>query len=101
MDAQAKVVEQLVVLFPTVAAWVIVFLLIVIGFVVAYLGRLFLRRMDVQDDALKAIKELLASKITELRELHHSVDKRVTVLETAINGDVRWGRRSTDQEGRE
>lgn len=96
MDGQAQVVERLVVLFPSLAAWVIVGLLVLIGAIVAALGRKFLIRMDAQDTALGDIKELLASEIGKLREMHHSVDKRVAVLETTVGVDVRWGRRAGD-----
>lgn len=89
---EAQIMEQLVVQFPSVAAWLIVALLGLISLGVGYFGRKFMARMDTQDTALLQIKDLLASEIGHLRELHHAIDKRVAVIETHINVDGRWRR---------
>lgn len=46
-----------------------------------YGGSKFLGRMDEQDCTLLAIKDLLQSEIGKLRDLHHSIDIRVTQME--------------------
>lgn len=98
MDGQAQIVERLVVLFPSLAAWAIVGLLVLIGLIVAALGRKFLSRMDAQDTALGDIKELLASEVKQLREMHHGMDVRVARLEEYRRLE-NYGRRAGDHAG--
>lgn len=106
MNEETKIVEQLVVLFPALAAWIIVALvgLIAAGGGVAF--RSFFRRLREQDVAaaafraestvaLREIKELLASEIGKLREMHHDVDVRVARLEEHRRLD-NFGRRWDD-----
>ena len=85
------VVEQFVIAFPAAAAWVIVGLVFVIVVLLIFAMRFargqavkFLSRMDAQDDALGQIKDLLASEVQKLRELYHSVDRRVVGLEAQM-----------------
>lgn len=95
-----QAVEQLVVAFPSAAAWIIVMLVGMVVILVAYMGRKFLQRMDKQDVSLDAIKDLLASEVKQLREAQHALDKRVTTVEAHCDIEgLRWGRRSTDHEG--
>lgn len=86
------VVEQLVIQFPSLAAWLIVGLVAIIAGGGALATRKFLARLDTQDDSLRKIEELLASEIGKLREMHHDVDKRVVRLEaqSAENRGRRW-----------
>lgn len=97
---EPKVIEQLVVLFPALAAWSIVVMLAMIGSGVAFLARKFLMRLDVQDDTLRDIKNLLASEVGKLRELHHDIDRRVVRLESLQDAEgSKWGRRRDDHNG--
>lgn len=41
-----------------------------------------LGRMDAQDDKLEEIRKLLQSELAELRDMHHSLDVRVTKIES-------------------
>jgi hypothetical protein len=51
-----------------------------------YFVRQFVVRMDKQDDSLEAIRFLLASEVTKLREMQHGLDKRLIWLEsTCVN----------------
>lgn len=100
-------VQTIVVQFPALAAWLIVALVLVIatgGAIATNMARTsvknFLARMDAQDKSLGEIKELLASEVQKLRELHHDIDKRVGKLETfrdMMQADQRFGRRWEDQ----
>lgn len=81
---QQQVVEQLVIQFPAIAAWVIVILLATIAGIAGLVGRKFLQRMDTQDTMLGGIKELLALEVSKLRELHHEMDRRVSIVETVL-----------------
>lgn len=66
------------------AAW---WLIVVIGGIlislITYGGRLVLQRLDRHDSAFEAIKTLLASEVKALREMAHSMDVRLTRIETA------------------
>lgn len=98
MNGESKIVEQIVVMFPSLAAWLIVGL---VGVIVAGGGlavRKFMSRLDSQDNTLGQIKELLASEIGKLRELHHDIDKRVVRLEAQADNGTKWGRRSGDHD---
>lgn len=91
--------EQIVVMFPSLAAWLIVAL---VGLIAAGGGlavRKFMSRLDSQDSTLGQIKELLASEIGKLRELHHDIDKRVVRLEAQADSTSKWGRRAGDADG--
>ena len=88
-DPQA--VEQIVFLFPALAAWMIVFLVAVIVTGGAFAVRKFILRLDT-------IEKLLASEIKTLRELHHDMDVRVARLEEHRRLD-NYGRRWDDQNG--
>lgn len=96
MTPEHEVVEQIVVLFPVLAAWLIVALVAVIATGGAFAVRKFLFRMDRQDVALGDIKELLASEVSKLREMHHDIDVRVARLEEHRRLD-NYGRRWDDQ----
>ena len=98
MTEEAKIVEQLVVLFPTVAAWLIVGLVALIAAGGGIAVRKFMARLDSQDSTLGQIKELLASEIGKLRELHHDIDKRVVRLEAQADNGSKWGRRAGDKD---
>lgn len=81
------------------AAW----MLVVIGgafvSILAYGGKLLLNRLDTQDETLAAIRDLLASEVKTLREMHHDIDLRVTKIETAcsyMHGPLDQHRRTTD-----
>lgn len=102
MAPETQVVEQFVVMFPSAAAWLLVIMVGVIGTGIGVGGRKFLKRLDSQDTSLDMqnktlaqIKDLLASEIAKLREMHHDMDKRVIVLETLQNGGMPK-RRATD-----
>lgn len=90
------VVEQLVIQFPTLAAWLIVGLVAIIAFGGALATRKFLARLDTQDESLRKIEELLASEIGKLREMHHDIDRRVVRLE--VQNEEKRGRRWDDQD---
>lgn len=96
MSPEHEVVEQIVVLFPVLAAWLIVALVAIIATGGALAVRKFLSRMDRQDIALGDIKELLASEVSKLREMHHDIDVRVARLEEHRRLD-NYGRRWDDQ----
>lgn len=100
MTEEARIVEQLVVLFPTVAAWLIVGLVALIAAGGALAVKKFMRRLDTQDTTLNKIAELLASKIGELREEAHAMETRVVRIETHVGlGAIpRWGRRASDKD---
>lgn len=90
-SAAQPAVEQFVIAFPTAAAWVIVLLIAAIVVLMLFGLRFlraqairFLSRMDSQDKALLDIKELLASETQKLRELYHSVDRRVVGVEAQL-----------------
>ena len=53
-----------------------------------YFVRQFIIRMDKQDHALEDIRDLLASEVGKLREMQHSIDKRVIRLETLRSDDA-------------
>lgn len=94
---ETAIVEQFIVQFPTAAAWLIVALLGLIGTGLGLMGRKFMARLDSQDATLGQIKELLASEIGKLRELHHDIDKRVVRLESLQGApEPKWGRRVGD-----
>lgn len=103
MTEEAKIVEQLVVLFPTVAAWLIVGLVALIAAGGAFAVRKFMARLDTQDAALNKIANLLSTKFDELREHGHAIEKRVVRIETHVGIDAgpKWGRRAADSEGAE
>lgn len=78
--------------FPALAAWLIVAGGGALFALVAFGGRQFFKRLDGQDETLKAIsssigkevtaiKDLLASEIQHLRDMQHDIDKRVVSLE--------------------
>lgn len=96
-----QAVEQLVIAFPSAAAWVIVILLTIIALGAAWMGRKFLSRMDDQDTTLLAIKDLLASEVGKLREMHHAMDRRVVWIEAQLGrrDGAQYGRRATDEQG--
>lgn len=99
MPAEAQpVIEKFVIAFPSAAAWMIVVLLGGIGVLLMFLGRKFLKRMDVQDESLGKIEELLASEIGKLRESIFDVDRRVARLEggNARRPGESYGRRVGD-----
>ena len=93
--------EQLVVSFPALAAWLIVAIGGLLLTIVAYGGKQLLKRLDVQDAALESIRDLLASEVKQLREMQHGMDVRVVRLEAfreqALQSE-HWGKRFTDQE---
>lgn len=103
MTEEAKIVEQLVVLFPTVAAWLIVGLVALIAAGGAMAVKKFMARLDTQDNTLNKIAELLASEIGKLRDKDHAIEKRVVRIETHVGIDAgqKWGRRAADSEGAE
>lgn len=68
-----------------IAVWMIVAIGGALLGLLSYGGRLMLGRLDKTDASLEAIRELLASEIQKLRELHHDVDKRLIRIETACN----------------
>lgn len=94
----AAVVEQIVVMFPALAAWTIVLLVGVIAAGGAFAVKKFLGRMDTQDTALQDIKVLLASEVKQLREMHHGMDVRVARLEEYRRLE-NYGRRAGDHSG--
>jgi hypothetical protein len=47
-----------------------------------YFIRQFVKRMGRQDTALEAIRDLLASEVSKLREMQHALDKRVIWIES-------------------
>lgn len=97
---ETRVIEQFVVQFPAVAAWLIVALLAALTGGAALMGRRFMARLDTQDNTLIEIKNLLASEIGKLRELHHDIDKRVVRLEAVQSAEgVKYGRRADDHFG--
>jgi len=59
-----------------------------------YFVRQFVKRMDQQDDALEAIRGLLASEVQKLREMQHTLDKRVIWLESTCVNHHGLGRRT-------
>lgn len=112
MSEETRIVEQLVVLFPALAAWTIVALISVIVAGGALAARLFFKRLREQDKAaaefrqesaiaLREIKDLLASEIGKLREADYHIKERVVRIETHIGLDVgpKWSRRAGDQDG--
>jgi hypothetical protein len=103
MTEEAKIVEQLVVLFPTVAAWLIVGLVALIAAGGAMAVKKFMARLDTQDNTLNKIAELLASEIGKLRDKDHAIETRVVRIETHVGIDAgpKWGRRAADSEGAE
>ncbi len=103
MTEEAKIVEQLVVLFPTVAAWLIVGLVALIAAGGAIAVKKFMARLDTQDNTLNKIAELLASEIGKLRDKDHAIETRVVRIETHVGIDAgpKWGRRAADSEGAE
>lgn len=94
------IVEQLVVLFPALAAWVIVALVGAIAAGGAMAVRKFLTRLDAQDLTLNRISELLASEIGKLRDKDHAIETRVVRIETHVGIDTlpKWTRRVGDAE---
>lgn len=93
--------EQLVVSFPALAAWLIVAIGGMLLGIVAYGGKQLLKRLDLQDRALESIRGLLASEVQQLREMQHDMDVRVVRLEAFREQTLqseRWGKRFTDQE---
>lgn len=98
MTEEAKIVEQLVVLFPTVAAWLIVGLVALIAAGGAFAVRKFMARLDTQDAALNKIANLLSAKFDELREHGHAIEKRVVRLEAQADNGSKWGRRAGDKD---
>lgn len=101
MSEETRIVEQLVVLFPTLAAWLIVGLIALIAAGGAYAVQKFMVRLDTQDAALNKIANLLSSKFDELREHGHAIEKRVVRIETHVGIDSvpKWGRRAGDGDG--
>lgn len=95
MTEETKIVEQLVVLFPALAAWTIVALVALIAAGGGLAVRMFMRRLKKQDDTLAEIKNLLASEVGKLREMHHDIDVRVARLEEHRRLD-NYGRRWDD-----
>lgn len=86
---EPQVVEQIVLQFPALAAWLIVFL---VGVIVAGGGlavTMFIKR-------LVSIEGLLSSEIKTLRAMHHEIDNRVVWLEASLG--KKYGRRWDDQE---
>ena len=75
--------QPVVVAFPELAAWLLVLIGTALLGLVLYMGKQALRRLDLQDEALEAIRELLASEVQKLREMQHAIDLRVTKIETA------------------
>lgn len=75
--------DQFVISFPALAAWLIV----VIGggllALVAFGGRKLLERLDAQDGELRAIRDLLQSEVQQLREMSHQMDIRLTRIESS------------------
>jgi hypothetical protein len=85
---ESQVVEQIVVMFPSLAAWLIVLLVGTIAAGGALAVRKFIARLDT-------IEGLLASEIKSLREMHHGIEVRVARLEEHRRlGD--YGRRWDD-----
>lgn len=99
MSEETRIVEQIVVMFPSLAAWLIVALVGAIATGGGLAVRMFMGRMKNQDAMLGEIKELLASEIGKLRELHHDIDKRVVRLEAQADSGGKWNRRAGDQDG--
>lgn len=101
MSEEHRIVEQLVVLFPTLAAWLIVALVALIAAGGAMAVKKFMARLDTQDTTLNKIAELLASEIGKLRDKDHQIETRVVRIEThvGIDGGPKWGRRAGDQDG--
>ena len=75
--------ENVVVAFPGLAAWLIVGIGALLVGIVSYGGRQVLQRLDTQDNALEAIRSLLASEVHKLREMQHAIELRVTRIESA------------------
>lgn len=75
--------EHVVVAFPGLAAWLIVGIGTLLVGIVSYGGQQVLKRLDTQDDALEAIRSLLASEVHKLREMQHAIELRVTKIESA------------------
>lgn len=79
-------VEQIVVMFPSLAAWLIVTLVGAIAFGGGWAVKKFISRLD-------AIESLLSSEIKTLREMQHATDVRVATIEghlRANNIGRRW-----------
>lgn len=94
--------EQLVIAFPALAAWLIVAIGASMLALVGFGGRKMLDRLDSQDTALEQIRQLLASEVHKLREMQHGIDVRLVRLEsfqTQLHSDIRFGRRAEDHAG--
>ena len=94
--------EQLVIAFPALAAWLIVAIGACMLALVGFGGRKMLDRLDSQDTALEQIRQLLASEVHKLREMQHGIDLRLVRLEAfqaQVHNDVRFGRRADDHAG--
>lgn len=89
MIPETRVVEQIVIQFPALAAWLIVFLVVVIVAGGGWAVKKFIQRLD-------AIESLLSSEIKTLREMSHDMDVRVARLEEHRRLD-NYGRRWDDQ----
>ena len=90
--------EQVVVMFPSLAAWLIVALVGVIATGGGWAVKKFMHRLDTQDETLNKIADLLASEISKLREADHDIEKRVVRIETHVGIDLvpPYRRRATD-----
>ena len=88
MSEETRIVEQIVVQFPSLAAWIIVGLVGAIAAGGGWAIKKFIERLD-------SIEALLSSEIKTLRELHHDMDVRVARLEEHRRLD-NYGRRWDD-----
>jgi hypothetical protein len=96
-------IVDLVVQFPTTAAWLIVLLIALgiatISLVIRWAMRLVVVHLSKQDDTMDAIRTEYHANTKVVTDLLHSHDKRINTLEEwRRHADLKlWGHRHDDQ----